>query len=149
MKSNQPIVKSPTPTHPSLRTSRRVASDQSLFPSGWAPGPAGEGHPLKLDITLPKENSAPEALKHYARIRDQLRQRVHAGGRDAVVVIVNVRLNTHVPGRAKSTIILVSVHSVILQYRADYCTHSRASPLPMSLCESATETSNGSCSMRS
>ena len=83
---------------------------------GSAPGPAGEGKPFAfpLAVSLPWENTAPEALRHYASIRNQLSQRVRAGGQDALVVIVNARLNTHSPGRAKSTIILVSVHPVVL-----------------------------------
>ncbi|KAI9450929.1 hypothetical protein BJY52DRAFT_1226912 [Lactarius psammicola] len=42
---------------------------------------AGEGVPFKLpplEVSLPKEYTAPLALKHYESLRDQLRQRTHA-----------------------------------------------------------------------
>jgi hypothetical protein len=97
--------------------SRRSISVQSLVPVGWAPGPAGEGTPLKLpplEFSLPKEYTAPFALKNYESLCDQLRRRTRAGGQDALTVIVNARLTTQEPGRVKPTIILVSSYSAIL-----------------------------------
>lgn len=91
---------------------RRSISLQNLVPKGWAPGPAGEGMPFKLpplEIALPEEYTAPLAHKHYETVRNQLRQRIRAGGHDAVTVIVNARLTTQEFGRVKPTIINVRI----------------------------------------
>ncbi|SRR6266571_3912325 len=83
---------------------------QNLIPTGWAPGPAGEGTTFKLpplEIVLPKEYTAPLAHEHYEVVRNQLHQRIRAGGQDAITVIINGRLTTQVPGRIKPTIINV------------------------------------------
>ena len=91
---------------------RRSASVQSLVPVGWAPGPAVEFGNPPLEVSLPKEYTAPGALIHYEKLRDELRRRTRAGGQDAVTVITNARLTTREPGRVTPRIILVS--SVIL-----------------------------------
>jgi hypothetical protein len=92
--------------------SSRSTSLQNLAPTGWAPGPAGEGTPFKfppLEITLPKECTAPLAHQHYETVRNQLRQRVRAGGQDGVTVIINGRLTAQEPGRIKPTVINVAI----------------------------------------
>jgi hypothetical protein len=92
--------------------SHQSVSLQGLLPTGWAPGPVGDGTPFKLPplkITLPEVYTAPLVLKHYEAMRNQLRQRVRAGGQDGVTVIINGRLTAQEPGRAKPTIIEVSV----------------------------------------
>jgi hypothetical protein len=92
--------------------SRRSTSLQNLVPTGWAPGPACEGTSFKLpplEIALPKEYTAPLALEHYETVRNQLRQRVRAGGQDAVTVIINGRLSAQESGRVRPTIINVVI----------------------------------------
>lgn len=92
--------------------SRRSTSLQNLVPTGWAPGPAGEGTPFKLpplDISLPKEYTAPLAHQHYEDVRNQLRQRIRAGGQDAITVIINGRLSVQEPGRVRPTTINVVI----------------------------------------
>lgn len=95
--------------------SRRSTSIQSLV--GWAPGPAGEGRPLKLlplAISLPRDCTAPEAHDHYESIREKLREHARSGGQENLTIIVNARLTTQERGRVKPTVIMVSGHSIIL-----------------------------------
>jgi hypothetical protein len=66
---------------------------------------------------------APEALKHYASLHQQLCQQVCAGGQDTLTVIVNARLMMQAPGQVTPTNILVSGHFIIL------CQSSAAYPL--------------------
>lgn len=86
---------------------------RDLVPTGRAPGPAGSGKaykpPPNLKITLPKENTAPLALAHYEAVRKQLRDRIEAGGQDAVTIVIDARLTTQEPGRVQPTVINVSV----------------------------------------
>ncbi|KAN0130304.1 hypothetical protein V8E53_011927, partial [Lactarius tabidus] len=101
---------SPRQRKPAANGSRSCKSHtlQNLVPTGWAPGPAGEGMPFKLPplkITLPKEYTVPLAHMHYEEVRNQLRQRIRAGGQDGVTVIINGRLTSQEPGRIKPCII--------------------------------------------
>ncbi|KAH8981627.1 hypothetical protein EDB92DRAFT_2106904, partial [Lactarius akahatsu] len=79
----------------------------SLVSEGWAPGPVGEGTPYKLPpliIALPEKLTAPLAQEHYKDVRDHLHQWVHAGGHDAIVVLINARMQTLAHGKARPNI---------------------------------------------
>ena len=103
------------PSRDKLTTTNKSTSLQGLGPTGWAPGPAGNGNGkepkvlLPLKITLPKEYTVPLVLEHYGALRVELGNRVRAGGQDAVVVVINARLATQTPGRVRPTTIHVSV----------------------------------------
>lgn len=86
--------------------SQKSTSLRSLVPTGWAPGPAGDGKEtvlLPLKITVPKEYTVPCVLDHYEAVRVELRNRAYAGGQDAAVVVINARLSTLTPGRVRPT----------------------------------------------
>ena len=118
-----PVSKPGEPSQCQLSPSKRShpsTSLQGLLPTGRAPGPVGEGTPFKLPplrITLPKEYTAPLVLEHYESMRNQLRQRVRAGGQDNIVVTINGRLTAQEPGRVSPTVINVSalLRLIILQ----------------------------------
>ena len=62
-----------------------------------------------LNITLPEEYTAPLAHKHYEVVRNQLRNRIRAGGQDATVVVINARLSAQQSGRVRPTPIQVAI----------------------------------------
>ena len=62
-----------------------------------------------LEITLPKEYTAPLAHKHYETVHNQLRQQICAGGQDAITVIINGRLSVQESGQVTPTIINVVI----------------------------------------
>lgn len=101
--------------HPSNST-HQTRNTAPVIPEGWAPGPAGEGDPYelpKLVITLPECFTAPFVHQHYEAIRDQLHQRVLKGGHDAVVVIINARMQTLAHNKARPDIVLVSCYYIL------------------------------------
>ena len=98
---------------PAAKGSRK---SKSLIPTGQAPGGEDVTIPNKippLNITLPKELTRPLALEHYAMVRKQLGERVHAGGQRGTTVIIHGRLSTQLPGRIKAYLIAVHFHSII------------------------------------
>jgi hypothetical protein len=96
--------------------SHKSNSLQNLIPTGWAPGPVGEGASFTLPplkIALPEQYTAPLAHEHYEAVRNQLRKRITAGGQDAVTVIIDGRLTSQEPGRIKPYVINVQFRSMI------------------------------------
>ncbi|KAF8258593.1 hypothetical protein EI94DRAFT_1707853, partial [Lactarius quietus] len=96
LKSGAPRQRKPTTTNGSCQST----SLQKLIPTGWAPGPAGGGVPLRLpplSIALPEEYTAPLTHKHY--------EVTCQGGQDALVIVINARPTVQLLGRVQPTTI--------------------------------------------
>ncbi|KAF8271793.1 hypothetical protein EI94DRAFT_1697990 [Lactarius quietus] len=104
LKSGAPRQRKPTTTNGSCQST----SLQKLIPTGWAPGPAGGGVPLRLpplSIALPEEYTAPLTHKHYEVVCNQLCQQTCQGGQDALVIVINARPTVQLLGRVQPTTI--------------------------------------------
>ena len=98
------------------KNSTRQTENTVPIPEGWAPGPVGEDKQYevsKLVITLPECFTAPFIHQHYAAIRDELHKRANKGGHDAVVVVINARMQSLAYNKARPDIILVSYYYIL------------------------------------